>query len=50
MAKYNVPYKLKGGFVGTLHMIVDTPSGYVAKAIVQGMIDANGGEVIGTPK
>ena len=49
MAKYNVPYKLKGGLGGTLHMIVDATSGYVAKAIVQSMISANGGEVIGTP-
>jgi len=49
MAKYNVPYKVKGGFGGTLHMIVDAPSGSVAKALVQSMIAANGGEVIGTP-
>ena len=48
MAKYNVRYKLKGGLGGTLHMIVDATSGYVAKAIVQSMIAANGGEVIGT--
>jgi hypothetical protein len=30
-------------------MIVDTPSGYVAKALVPSMIAANVGEVIGTP-
>lgn len=49
MAKYNVPYKVKVGFGGTLHMVVDSPSGYVAKALVQSMIAANGGEVKGTP-
>ena len=49
MAKYNVPYKLKGGFGVTLHMIVNATSGYVSKAIVKIMIAANGGEVIGTP-
>lgn len=49
MAKYDVPYKVKGGFGGTLHMEVKTPDGTTAKKIVQSMIAANGGEVIGTP-
>ena len=49
MAKYNVPYKVKGGYGGTLHMVVEAPDGNTAKKIVQSMISANGGEVIGTP-
>lgn len=50
MAKYDVPYKVKGGYGGTLHMIVEAPDGTTAKKIVSSMISANGGEVIGTPR
>lgn len=49
MAKYDVPYKVKGGFGGILHMEVEAPDGITAKKIVQSMIAGNGGEVIGTP-
>lgn len=49
MAKYNERYKLKGGLGGTLQMIVDATSGYVAKEIVQSMITSNGFEVKGIP-
>lgn len=49
MAKYKVLYRVKGGYGGSLHMIIEAPDGNTAKKIVESMISANGGEVIATP-
>lgn len=44
MAKYTLLYKVKSGLGGTLHMIVDAPSGYVVNEIVPSMFAEIGGE------
>ena len=38
MPKYNVPYKVKGGFGGTLHMIVEAPDGFTSKKMFKVLI------------